>query len=89
MITSPGPDVLTSCGNQYAVLTFGKEYIMGIGGACEPINKWSPISDYTSEDMEFIRRAAGNINVCDSANVVVSSTIASLAISIFILVITN
>ena len=89
MITSPGPDVITSCGNPYAVLTFGKEYIVGIGGFCDPINDWSPVSDYTSEDMEFIRRAAGNIDVCDSANVVVSSTIVSLAISIFILVITT
>ena len=80
---------------------------MGIGGACEPINNWSPVSGYTPEDMEFIRRAAGNIDVCDSANVAVSSTvvsniddrdsanvvvssiIVSLAISIFILFISN
>ena len=51
----------TSCGNPNAVLAFGQEYIMGIGGACEPINNWSPVSGYTPEDMEFIRRAAGNM----------------------------
>ena len=34
MITTDGPDLLTSCGNHQNILSVGTTYVVGIGGPC-------------------------------------------------------
>ena len=51
-----GPDVLTSCGAYGRVLELGEQYVVGIGGACNPISQWTPLSDYSSREIEFLEQ---------------------------------
>ena len=50
----PGPDVLTSCGRQGRVLQLQEEYVVGIGGGCNPINAWSTVRSYSSSEFNLM-----------------------------------
>ena len=50
----PGPDVLTSCGAYGKVLQLQEEYVVGIGGACNPIAEWSTVASYSSSELNLM-----------------------------------
>ena len=50
-----GPDVLTSCGDPSRRLQISSQYVVGIGGACNPISEWSPFSSYSEEELQLLR----------------------------------
>ena len=51
-----GPDVLSTCGQPGRVLEMGTVYLVGIGHRCSPITQWTPLSDYSSENLDLLRR---------------------------------
>lgn len=53
-MTTSGPDVLTSCGDYGRILTLGVEYVVGIGGACNPIGEWTPLESYSDTDVALL-----------------------------------
>ena len=69
MIVAYGPDVSTSCGNSGRVLQLGTTYVAGVGGACSPINEWTPLSEYSQEEVELMRELEDEC----SGNTVVAS----------------
>ena len=56
IMVTMGPDVTTSCGDYGRVLTLGVEYVVGIGGACNPINEWSTLESYSESDVALLER---------------------------------
>ena len=54
----PGPNVLTSCGSQGRLLRLQEEYVVGIGGACNPINAWSMVGSYSSSEFNLLSELA-------------------------------
>ena len=56
----PGPDVLTSCGQYYRVLTINQQYVVGVGGTgpCDSISDWSTLSLYSSNELQQLRSLA-------------------------------
>ena len=50
----PGPDVLTTCGNSSRVLQLQEEYVVGIGGGCNPISAWSTVGSYSSSEFNLL-----------------------------------
>lgn len=58
IITSPGPDVLTSCGQYGRVLQGGTVYIVGIGGACDSISEWSTQVQFGERNLAYLRTVA-------------------------------
>lgn len=67
LISSAGPDVLTSCGQNNRVLKLGLQYLVGVGGACTSLVSWSELAEYESADLDLLQRATDNPEVCDSA----------------------
>ena len=55
IVTTLGPDVFTSCGTLGRVLTLGEEYVVGIGGACNPISEWTTLESYTESEIELLK----------------------------------
>lgn len=53
-----GPDVLTSCGYYGRLLELGGQYVVGIGGACHPINEWTAVEDYSQGDLQYLMTLA-------------------------------
>ena len=87
VVTSPGPDVTTSCASEFGrILELNKEYMAGVGGICSSdFNEWEPLSKFTEEDLKYLRgdfdddggninRANGNPSICSSAAVLISLT---------------
>ena len=70
-MTTPGPDVATSCGDYGRVLTLGVEYVVGIGGACNPISEWTPLESYSKTDValleELQQECIEDPSTCNSA----------------------
>ena len=54
----PGPDVLTSCGRQGRLLQLQEEYVVGIGGGCNPINAWSTVGSYSISEFSLLSELA-------------------------------
>ena len=55
VVTTPGPDVATSCGNRSRVLTLDEEYVVGIGAsACNPISDWTTLESYSESEVELL-----------------------------------
>ena len=54
----PGPDVLTSCGDPGRLLRLREEYVVGIGGFCNPISDWSTVSSYSSSELNLLTELA-------------------------------
>ena len=52
-----GPDVLTTCGwyGRPVALDISVEYLVGIGGACNPIGQWSEANSYSANELELLR----------------------------------
>ena len=69
MIVVNGPDVNSGCGELGRVLQLGTTYVAGVGHACSPIGQWSPLSEYSQEEVELMRKLSEM--VC-SANTVVA-----------------
>lgn len=55
-LTVTGPDVLTSCGSFGRVVELGEQYVVGIGGACNPISEWTPLDDYSDRGIELLEQ---------------------------------
>ena len=50
MVTTDGPDLVTSCcGNPENILSVGTTYVVGIGGFCSAYGEWTPYSQYPTE----------------------------------------
>ena len=65
----PGPDVVTSCGQQDRVLQLREEYVVGIGGFCSQINEWSTVDSYSRSELELLRDLAlGCQNITTKGN---------------------
>ena len=58
MIMTPGPDVLTTCGNPRALLRINQQYVVGVGGACSAISDWSSLESYSSSELQQLRDLA-------------------------------
>ena len=54
MITTYGPDLLTTCGNPNNILSVGTTYVVGIGGACSAHSEWTPYSQYPAEERQAL-----------------------------------
>ena len=50
MITTYGPDLLSSCGNPQNILSVSTTYVVGIGGPCSAHSEWTPYSQYSTEE---------------------------------------
>lgn len=55
---SSGPDVLTSCGDDGALLKFNETYVAGVGGGCSSISQWSTLSSYSLNEILQLRDLA-------------------------------
>ena len=53
-----GPDVLTTCGAPGILLRLQEEYVVGIGGVCNPIAEWSTVSSYSSSELNLLTQLA-------------------------------
>lgn len=50
-----GPDVLTSCGDNGALLRLNQQYVVGVGGGCQKISEWSSLDSYTASELQQLR----------------------------------
>ena len=55
-----GPDVLTTCGNPSRRLIIGETYLVGVGGACNPISAWSTLDSYSESELGVLRELRGD-----------------------------
>ena len=60
MVTSFGPDLLTSCGNHENILSVGANYVVGIGGPCSTYNDWALYSRYPTEHRQALSNGCSN-----------------------------
>ncbi|XP_019849854.1 PREDICTED: uncharacterized protein LOC100636237 isoform X2 [Amphimedon queenslandica] len=56
VLNSSGPDVLTSCGSPKSLLQVGQTYMVGLGSVCSLIKPWRPLTEFTSNDLNFIQK---------------------------------
>ena len=58
VISSGGPDVLTSCASIYGrLLQLNTEYLVGVGGPCSSaFYEWAELSVYTESDLQLLRK---------------------------------
>jgi len=54
MITSDGPDLLTSRGSPGNILSVGTTYVVGVGGPCGAYSEWTPYSRYPTEERQAL-----------------------------------
>ena len=81
IITTPGPDALSSCASPYGrVLQLNTEYLVGVGGPCGYFNEWSLLSSYEEEDLKTLRSLADSYlqlqvdGTCTASGLAVSIT---------------
>ena len=83
-MNTPGPDVLTSCGNLGRLLTLGVEYVIGIGGPCSPIPHWSTLASFSDNEVTLLESlrdsGAENPSSC-SATMGIDPTLATSAVT--------
>ena len=60
MVTNYGPDLLTSCGDPYNILSVGTTYVVGIGGPCKAYSEWTPYSRYPPEHRQALANGCGS-----------------------------
>ena len=54
-----GPDVLTSCGTDRALLKLNQQYVVGVGGGCQAIRSdWSSLDSYAASEIQQLREYA-------------------------------
>ena len=46
--------MLTSCGTPNRLLSFTYQYLVGIGGGCDPIVEWTPLRFYDESEVELL-----------------------------------
>ena len=46
--------MLTSCGVRDRLLSFGYQYLVGIGGGCDPIEEWTPLRFYEEDEVDLL-----------------------------------
>ena len=51
----PGPDVLTTCGQYFRVLSINQQYVVGVGGPCSDISEWSTLTSYSPNELQQLR----------------------------------
>ena len=51
----PGPDVLTTCGQYFRVLSINQQYVVGVGGPCSRISEWSTLTSYSPNELQQLR----------------------------------
>ena len=54
VVGTTGPDVMTSCGTPDRLLSFVYQYVVGIGGPCDPIIEWTPLRFYDESEVELL-----------------------------------
>ena len=54
----PGPDVLSSCGQDLRILNINQQYVVGVGGPCSDISAWSTLGSYSSNELQQLRSLA-------------------------------
>ena len=59
MITTNGPDLLTSCGNPQNILSVDTTYVVGIGGPCSAHSEWTRYSQYPAEERQALSNGCG------------------------------
>ena len=69
-----GPDVLSSCGAPGRLLQLQEEYVVGIGGICNPIGEWSTVSSYSSSEINLLTRLASGCGAVTDATTNTLST---------------
>ncbi len=80
-----GPDVLTTCGNSNRRLTIGETYLVGVGGACNPISAWSTLDTYSESELDLLRDLSADMGlVCAGALGTVPS-IVTLVLSLLLI----
>lgn len=89
-VMSPGPDVLTSCGNEGALLRLNQRYVVGVGGACQDISQWSSVDSYTDSELQQLRDyarifEAGRL-ACGSLGLLPSLSLLLIAVAISVTV---
>ena len=61
--------MLTSCGFPGRVLHLGTEYVVGLGGACNPIQEWSSLGEYEAEDIDLLQQLSlAGLTACSSSS---------------------
>ena len=60
VISSAGPDILTSCATEFGrILQLNTEYLVGVGGFCSSaFRDWEPLSAYSERDLDQLRQLA-------------------------------
>ena len=60
VITSVGPDVLTSCAAEEGrILQLNTEYLVGVGDPCSSaFHDWEPLCAYSERDLDQLRQLA-------------------------------
>lgn len=56
MVEELGPSILIG-GVANRVLQANIEYMVGVGGLCNPINEWSQTSSFSSDDLQILRQS--------------------------------
>lgn len=69
MLTVSGPDAITTCGTIGRILEIGTSYVVGMGGLCSPIREWTQLSEYSSEELELLRRLRDDDASCATTEV--------------------
>ena len=76
--------MLTSCGNPYARLQINDIYVVGVGGACSPINGWSNLNGFSQDEINLLRqlRTRNELGVldCGALCIIPSMTFSLLAL---------
>ena len=86
-MATPGPDVLTNCGEWGRVLTVGSEYLVGIGGACNRIDAWSEVSQYTASELQILRYDMCGLSTGAIVGIVIGVIAAVLLVAAVVIVI--
>ena len=88
VVGTTGPDVLTTCGTPERLLSFVYEYMVGIGGACDPIIQWTPLQFYTESEIELLleleEECAEDPSTCNGSgpSLLATATVTSVLLSL-------
>ena len=89
MISSFGPDTLSSCAhsNYGAILQLNAEYLVGVGGPCsQEFDPWELLSAYTDDDLKDLRELAEGTTGSDGQTSSITVLTAVLVVMVGLLV---
>jgi hypothetical protein len=82
IVNSSGPYV-GYCGQLGRILQLNEEYVAGVGSFCSnAFNSWSPLSEFTEEDFEFLRGTGNNETSINESATVYSSAAAIILLTV-------